>query len=203
MTGLVRRRWADTLSPHRSKGSDHSPMNHPALILAILALAGCTSGPDMPELARMETPGQIATRDASGPPDAAPGTCWGRDETPTRLQTVTENVVVKEPVRDADGTVLIPAEMRSQTRQEIVEERRELWFETPCPESFTPDIIASLQRALKARGYHEGEITGELDTTTRAAIRAYQQPQGLNSSVLSLTAARQLGLVAVEIPSAS
>ncbi|WP_068311644.1 peptidoglycan-binding domain-containing protein [Aliiruegeria sabulilitoris] len=173
-------------------------MIRPALLLALLALPACSPG--LPEVAHLQQADQIDSRDASGPPDAAPGTCWGRDETPARLQTITEEIIVTPAVLDADGNVTTPAVTQTESRQEIVEERRELWFETPCPNSFTPDVVASLQRALQARGYYAGDINGALDSATRSAIRNYQKPQGLNSSVLSLTAARQLGLVAIAVP---
>jgi peptidoglycan hydrolase-like protein with peptidoglycan-binding domain len=39
-----------------------------------------------------------------------------------------------------------------------------------------------------------------MDARTRAAVRAYQKPEGLDSGILSLAAARRLGLVAVERP---
>ena len=55
------------------------------------------------------------------------------------------------------------------------------------------------QRALAARGYYAGPITGVMDRRTQAAIRAYQRPQGLDSAMISLAAARQMGLIAVEI----
>lgn len=168
---------------------------------ALLALAACAPGAR--DVARLEEAQQIVSHDASGPPDAAPGTCWGRDETPARLRTITEEVVVEEARYDAAGTLLTPARTRTETRQEIVEDRREVWFETPCPDSFTPDVVASLQRALQARGHYAGAINGNLDAATRTAIRSFQEPQGLNSSVLSLAAARQLGLVAVETPERS
>ncbi|MDV7144550.1 peptidoglycan-binding domain-containing protein [Tropicimonas sp. TH_r6] len=171
-----------------------------ALLLALLVTSACSG---IPEIARLEEPAEIASHGADGPPDAAPGTCWGRDETPATLQTVTVESVVTPASYDADGKLLKPAVTATETRQEIVEERQELWFETPCPDSFTPDTVASLQRALKARGVYDGEITGSLDSATRSAIRRYQQPQGLNSAVLSLTAARQLGLVAIAIPGSS
>ena len=41
-----------------------------------------------------------------------------------------------------------------------------------------------------------------MDTATRAAIRAYQRPEGLDSGVLSLAAARKLGLSVVDVPGA-
>ena len=99
----------------------------------------------------------------------------------------------------ADGTVTAPAIYKTETVQRIVREREENWFETPCPEEMTKDFVASLQRALAVRGYYVWQVTGEMDPRTRAAIRRYQQPQGLDSGILSLAAAQQLGLVSVEL----
>lgn len=173
-------------------------MFRPAPLIALLALAACVPGLP-PAVDRLEERPQIDSH-AGSPPEAAPEGCWARDETPARLETITEEVVVADPTLGPDGKVLVPAGTRTETRQEIVEKRRELWFQTPCPDSFTPDVVASLQRALQARGLYGGAITGALDTETRSAIRRYQEPQGLDSAVLSLAAARQLGLVAVETP---
>ncbi len=84
-----------------------------------------------------------------------------------------------------------------QTRQAIVRERKELFFEIPCKEVLTPEFIASVQRALKARGAYDGSISGEMDPRTRRALRRFQAADGLNSSILSLQTARKLGLIAV------
>jgi peptidoglycan hydrolase-like protein with peptidoglycan-binding domain len=66
----------------------------------------------------------------------------------------------------------------------------------------TPEFVASVQRALKVRALYRGPISGQMDSRTRAAIRAFQAPDGLDSGILSLDAARKLGLVAVERPEA-
>jgi hypothetical protein len=71
------------------------------------------------------------------------------------------------------------------------------WFETPCIGS-EPAFVTALQRALKARGLYPHALTGALDGPTRLGIRLYQAPLGLDSTDLSLAAARKLGLVAVE-----
>lgn len=68
-------------------------------------------------------------------------------------------------------------------------------FETPCPDVLTADLIASLQRALAARGLYGGEISGEMDAGTEAAVRLYQAPFGVDSGTLSVAAARRLGLL--------
>ena len=99
----------------------------------------------------------------------------------------------------ASGEILYPAVYKTETRQEIVRPRRELWFETPCADRMTPEFVASLQRALKARGLYRGPVNGDMTARTRHAIRAFQKPQGLDSAILSTAAAKQLGLVAYEV----
>ncbi|MEL6609603.1 MAG: peptidoglycan-binding domain-containing protein, partial [Pseudomonadota bacterium] len=133
-----------------------------------------------------------------GPPNATPGTCWGRDTTPATIETVTEQIMLQPAEIASDGTVRQPAVYKTETRQAIVRERTDIWFETPCAADLTPAFVASVQRALKVRRLYRGAITGELDARTRRAIRAYQAPQGLDSAILSLAAARQMGLIAVK-----
>lgn len=128
------------------------------------------------------------------PLDTREGSCWARDETPATIQTTTQSTLVKPAEIDADGTQISPAEYRTETRQEIVQQRDEIWFETPCSESIGEDFILNLQRALKVRGYYDGPINGMMDASTRSSVRKFQQVQGLNSSILSLEAARQFGL---------
>ena len=140
-----------------------------ALLLAIAGIAGCDS--TAPATPRPE-PGVLeATR--NGPAGAAEGSCWGRTVSPAVIETMTEQVEV------------------------IVRARVDNWFETPCPDVLTAEFNSTLQRALQARGYYAGPITGAMDTATRQAVRRYQARQGPNSEVLSLTTARALGLVAV------
>ncbi len=167
------------------------------LALSLWALAACDpSNLQTPDLGAFGEPDLVRSHGAA-PPGAAPGTCWGREVSPAVIETVTEQIIVQPAEVMADGTVISPAIYRSETLQRIVTERRETWFETPCDAVWTQEFTASLQRALKARGHYSGKITGNLDKRTRAAIRRYQTPQGLNSSILSLAAARKLGLVAV------
>lgn len=134
----------------------------------------------------------------NAPPGADPNACYGRHITPAIIETVTNHVLVQPPQINGDGSVSYPAVYRTETRQEIVRPRKELWFETLCEEAVTPDFVATLQRALEARGYYRGAAHGVLDRATKKAIRSYQKADGLDSDILSLAAARKLGLVAVE-----
>ena len=156
-------------------------------ILVTAPLAACQAPLQFGEPSLIETE-EIA------PPGATPGTCWGKDVTPAVIETVTEHIMLQPAEVQADGTVTAPAMFKTETRQQIVRERRETWFQTPCDDALTPEFITSLQRALEARGFYRGPLTGEMDARTRRAVRAYQAPQGLSSGILSLAAAQKLGL---------
>lgn len=69
------------------------------------------------------------------------------------------------------------------------------WFPALCPAEMTPELVATLQRALAARGLYRGPATGRLDGATRTAIAAWQAPRGLDSTTLSTRAAQELGLI--------
>ncbi|MBY4892962.1 peptidoglycan-binding protein [Rhodobacteraceae bacterium N5(2021)] len=129
-----------------------------------------------------------------GPPNADPQSCYGREIEPAVIETVTEQLMVEPEQLDRDGNIRRPAVFVTATEQRIVEDRTETWFETPCAMEGNVEYITNLQRALSARGHYDGPATGTMNRATVRAIRAYQQPQGLDSGVLSLAAARQLGL---------
>ncbi|MGR3616484.1 MAG: peptidoglycan-binding domain-containing protein [Paracoccaceae bacterium] len=166
--------------------------------LAVLAfMVQACSDAAVPDLNSLSEPEITRLRQAA-PPGAAPGTCWGKNVTPAIIETTTHQVMLQPAEIHVDGSVTHPATFKTETRQEIVRERKETWFRTPCPEETTPNFVASVQRALKARKLYRGPVTGEMDKNTRSAIRKYQKPQGLDSGILSLAAARKLGLIAVD-----
>ena len=139
---------------------------------------------------------------ATSPPGAAPGTCWGKTVSPAVVETVTRKVLLQPAQISSDGRVQAPPIYKDETRQEVVKPRRDTWYEIPCAADLTPEFVASLQRALAARGYYRGPATGEMDNATKTAIQRYQRDEGLNSKTLSVAAARKLGLIAVVQPTA-
>ncbi|MGB8814545.1 MAG: peptidoglycan-binding domain-containing protein [Paracoccaceae bacterium] len=169
-------------------------MIRPLVFTSMLALAAC-QGAYVPQ-----APGRADLSDGllRREPVAVDGVCHASDVTPAVIETVTEQV--EEPATLApDGTVLIPASYHTVTQQKIIKDREEVWFRTPCAAELTVDFIATLQRALKARGLYLLPLTGEMDVATREAIRRFQEPLGLDSPVLSLGAARDLGIVAADL----
>ena len=153
----------------------------------------------------MVAPGQAALGKelvrlkGDGPPASPEGECWASSVTPAVIETVTEQVLVSDEVRDATGTVVEPASYRTQTQQRMVQDREEVWFRAPCPAEQSVQFVASLQRALKARGLYLMPVTGEMDADTAEAVRRFQAARGLDSPVLSLAAAQELGLTATAL----
>ncbi|PRY94474.1 putative peptidoglycan binding protein [Hasllibacter halocynthiae] len=167
------------------------------ILAAALAVAACGPGrgpapgsPLGPEVRREARPiGTIpagpGAAGAIAPPGADPALCWDRAEDPARV--VSRSVQVRMP-----GGGLV-----TRTRQRIAQARRDVWFETPCAPALTAELVASLQRALTARGLYDGRIDGAMDDEVRRAVLAFQAPRGLAAGTLSMEAARALGLVPV------
>ncbi|MEZ5713980.1 MAG: peptidoglycan-binding domain-containing protein [Paracoccaceae bacterium] len=169
-----------------------------ACACATALLTGCD------ETARLAAPlpalgePELVQTFAQAPPGAPKGSCWGKEMTPAEYKTVPGHVLVQPAQILADGTIVSDPIYKREDRKVVVTPQKELWFRTPCEADLPPDFVASLQRALQARDLYRGPISGEMDARTRHAVRRYQAPQGLDSAILSLTAARKLGLVAVE-----
>lgn len=167
--------------------------------IVLTLLCACQSGGTRaPEQADLSTALLRAQGPLAAPPTDRPGQCWATDVTPAVFETVSEQVLVSEAVTDEAGRVVTPASFRTEVHQRMVKDREGVHFRSPCPEEMTMEFVASLQRALKARGYYLLPVTGRMDGPTGAAIRRFQAPLGLDSPVISLEGARALGLVAAD-----
>lgn len=170
----------------------------PLAALLALALSACVSPPLPDAPTRGDFSSELLVLKDQGPPKGPKDACWQADIRPAVIETVTEQVLITPEGTAADGTP-IPAVYGSETRQRIVEDRATVWFRAPCAAEMTVDFIATVQRALKARGLYLLPLTGVLDAPTRDAIRRYQRPRGLDSDHLSLAAARDLGIINTDL----
>jgi hypothetical protein len=162
--------------------------------LISFALTAC----DMPPLGPGGTTKQGKFQIAQDAPEgAATGTCWGKTETAAIIETVTREVLVQPAQVSSDGRIQQPAIYKKQARQEIVQEREVNWTQIVCITQLTEDFTASLQRALDARGFYRGPVTGLMDNRTRNGIRKFQAVDGFENGILTVAAARKLGLIAV------
>ncbi|MEP3345391.1 MAG: peptidoglycan-binding domain-containing protein [Litoreibacter sp.] len=167
-----------------------------AISLAILA--GCAPLPVGPDVTKLLSPNTIMPVDMK-PPSNIPGMCWGHIPGPQITQIVSDIIIATPAQIGPNGEELSPAIYREVTRPQTFNEGEGRWFTRTCDADMTPDFVMTLQRALSVRGVYRGDINGVLDQRTLRAVHKYQTPQGLDSAVLSLSAARQLGLIAVEI----
>jgi hypothetical protein len=156
----------------------------------LLWLAACTGQTPPP----VEPTSNIPAFLTDGIEIGTDGRCQATDTTPAVIETVTEQVLDRPAVIDPDGTVISPAAYRTVTRQEITRERSEITFETLCPPAYTAEFVASLQRALALRGYYTAPVTGVMDVATGRAVQDFQRDDGPDSPILSIAAARALGL---------
>lgn len=129
-------------------------------------------------------------------PPQRPGQCWASDIAPAVIETVTQQVQSRPERRNSAGEITQSAQFETQTAQRIVQDRSPIWFQTLCPPELTVAFVASLQRALKARGHFDSPISGAWDAPTLAALRRYQRARGLDSAQIALAAAQELGLAA-------
>ncbi|WP_367581112.1 hypothetical protein [Sulfitobacter pontiacus] len=86
---------------------------------------------------------------------------------------MTEQVQVQPAQISSTGEIQSLPIYRTETRQKIVSPRVDNWFETPCISALTPDVIATLQRALEARGFYGGAINSgarRRDTAGNAGV---------------------------------
>lgn len=142
---------------------------------------------------------ELVRRTEPGPPSGPPGACWAQTTTPAVIETTTEQLQLTPEIRSPDGALQTPAVYRTQTHQRLLKDREEVWFRAPCPAEITLDYVATLQRALKARGLYLLPLTGTLDTATNEAIRRFQAARGLDSPRLSRAAAQELGISATSL----
>jgi hypothetical protein len=140
--------------------------------MAALALSGCVQALGDGDGRGTALPVPLETVTASealfvgaAPPVTERGACYARNDAPAD--------VAREPAPGGAAAA---------------------WFRTLCPEETDAAFVASLQRALAARGFYRGAVTGRFDDATRIAIADYQRPLGLRSGVPSVAAARTLGL---------
>jgi hypothetical protein len=157
-----------------------------ALLLPLL-LAACAEAP--PEPGPLLSMAEVA-------PDAE-GRCWATDAQPAAVETDAVQGGAAPPVLGEPGDVRPLPAYRSPVRREIAREPGVVTFETLCPPAYTPDLVASLQRALQARGLYHGKVDGSLGPALGRAIQDFQRAAGPDSPILSLDAARDLGLVAL------
>lgn len=156
----------------------------------VLAAAACSRpAPQVAEPAALISLGEIDTDTA--------GRCFAQQDAPTEVQIVTTLIEVQAAVKDRNGVVTSPAIFRNVARPQTVAVGEGARFETVCPQVYTPQFVATLQRALIVRRAYDGAVTGLMDSPTSLALQQFQRGMGVDSPLLAIAVARDLGIVAV------
>ncbi len=110
----------------------------------------------------------------------------------TEKYKIIEREVMVKPATTME--VEVPAEYKIVEERTLLEEGGEkLWITVLCPSKIDDIVISQLQLALKSRDYYKGEINGQLNEATRAALKTYQQHKTLPVGQLDYKTLEHLG----------
>lgn len=172
-------------------------MSTPHLFCTLLVLlAGCAGPAPDPSAPPPDSPtlvldDNITTDDT--------GRCFARTRGATRTEVISDLIEVEPEIKDRNGVIQRPAVFRTVTRPRTVAVGDGTPFQIVCPQILTPDFVSTLQRALIVRRAYAGPVNGRYDAATSAAVAAFQQARGIDSPLLAIAVARDLGIVAVPL----
>lgn len=170
-------------------------MTHKFLTLCGFAiLAGCAAPSDV----STAPPAQSDPTNSLGAIETtADGMCFANSaaETETMMEDIVVEVVAE--TLDRNGVVTSPAVFRNVTRPKTIVVGEGIRFETVCPPVLTQSFVTTLQRALLTREAYSGAVNGQYDAATGIAVQRFQRAQGIDSPYLSVSTARQLGVLAI------
>jgi hypothetical protein len=121
-------------------------------------------------------------------------------KTPSTTREVTvpaeyKEVTVQKLVSPAEQRrVQIPAEQQSVTNTVVASEGRIEWQPVLCETNASPELIKSMQQALRRAGRYSGKIDGKLSPRTMGAVRSFQQAKGLPTGGLTIETLQALGV---------
>lgn len=166
-------------------------MKYIAPCIAVVLVTNCTPiespAESTPDLA--VSAGNFVTDDT--------GRCFTRQSGRTQTEIVNQLVEVVPAQIDQNGVVTSPAVFRNVTRPQAVQVAEGAKFEAVCPQRYTADFVATLQRALIVRRAYDGPVTGVYDPATIAAVTQFQRKMGIDSPMLAVIVARDLGIIVV------
>ena len=134
------------------------------------------------------------------PENAGPIDCYAHEFTPAVIETVTEKTPLTPArlavdIETGKTTVIREATFKTVTVRKIVSPRKEQWFPAVCPHNYTENFVQSIQRALKARGFYSGALSGWMDEQTNIAVKLYQRKYDVDSPLVALATAEEFGLI--------
>ena len=103
-------------------------------------------------------------------------------EIPAEYETIKVSRLI-EPA--SESRVTVPARTKTVTRQVQVAPSTMQWRQILCETNTTPELITSIQRALKREGYNPGTLDGVIGQATLVALEEYQTKENLDRGGLT------------------
>ena len=112
-------------------------------------------------------------------------------EIPAEYKTVKVKKMISPP---QEQRIPIPAEFQTITKTEQVTDGRMEWQRVLCQTNISNDLVAKIQKALKAAGNDPGSIDGLYGEETIAAVKTYQKNKNLAMGGLTYETIKSLGV---------
>ncbi len=84
-----------------------------------------------------------------------------------------------------ESRTTVPARTKTVTRQVQIAPSTMEWRQILCETNTTPELITSIQRALKREGYNPGTLDGVIGQATLVALEEYQTEENLDRGGLT------------------
>ena len=163
------------------------------IFLAALTFAACDAPSSGSKRSTLDPIPTFSSR-----PDTPNGACWHQLPGETVTETKEELVETRPAQFDAAGNEIAPAVFGKRQVETETALGNGAWFRKICTPTLSPEFISSLERALAARGYFKGRVTGTLSNRLKTAIQLYQSDAGLDTSVPSHAMGFRFGLLTDE-----
>ena len=111
---------------------------------------------------------------------------------PAEYQTIRVRKLA-EPAKER--VIDIPAEYDTVVKRDKVSDSRLEWRSILCETNADREVISSLQRALKRRGYDPGRVDGVFGRETMDAVATYQRNKGMASGQLTMETLKSLNVL--------
>lgn len=89
----------------------------------------------------------------------------------------------------------IPEEYEEITKTVKVSDGKMEWRPVLCETNLTPEVITSIQNALREAGYYKGPIDGAIGFRSIAALKSFQKDKGMAEGGLTIESLKELGVI--------
>lgn len=111
-------------------------------------------------------------------------------------EPVYKTIRVKQLVTPAsERRVPVAAQYKTIEKKIIVNPSSINWKKILCETNVTKNVVVNLQRKLKSLSFYHGRVNGKFGSSTRSALKSYQQSRGYAEGALTIESLRSLNIL--------